>query len=202
MIIQYLTSNKSRPEVGYVKHNAIDITGQRFGRLVVLRPGPPRRYKGYTRGTWVCRCDCGVEHTTTGIALRRGGSTSCGCAQRETARASLTTHGEAGIGSHRGTVRYELWRTAKERARQRSIPFDLNLADIVVPEHCPALGLRLEVSTTRKANDNSPSLDRIDPSKGYVRGNVLVISTKANRIKNNATAEEVRKVADFLEKLT
>jgi predicted RND superfamily exporter protein len=52
-----------------------------------------------------------------------------------------------------------------------------------------------------KNNDLTPSIDRIDPKKGYVKENIIVVSMKANRIKTDATVEEIRKVADFYEKL-
>jgi hypothetical protein len=52
-----------------------------------------------------------------------------------------------------------------------------------------------------KNNDLTPSIDRIDPKKGYVKENIIVVSMKANRIKTDATIDEIRKVADFYEKL-
>ena len=52
-----------------------------------------------------------------------------------------------------------------------------------------------------KNNDLTPSIDRINPKKGYVKENIIVVSMKANRIKTDATVEEIRKVADFYEKL-
>ena len=53
------------------------------------------------------------------------------------------------------------------------------------------------------SNDNnySPSFDRIDPKKGYTKNNIVIVSTRANRIKSDATVDEIRKVADFYEKL-
>ena len=45
------------------------------------------------------------------------------------------------------------------------------------------------------------SIDRIDPKKGYVKDNIIVVSMRDNRIKTNATVDEIRKVADFYEKL-
>ena len=50
-------------------------------------------------------------------------------------------------------------------------------------------------------NDLTPSIDRIDPKKGYVKDNIIVVSMRANRIENDATVDEIRKVADFYEKL-
>ncbi len=89
---------------------------------------------------------------------------------------------------------------AKRRARERNLPFNLTPADIVVPEVCPVLGLWLS-HANGNVTDHSPSLDRIIQEKGYVRGNVIVVSYKANRMKSNATVGELRKLADFYEAL-
>ncbi len=78
--------------------------------------------------------------------------------------------------------------------RKNSVPFDLIEEDILVPERCPVLGIELSINESRSSKDNSPSIDRIDPTLGYTKDNVIVISLKANRIKNNATFEEFEKV--------
>lgn len=96
----------------------------------------------------------------------------------------------------RANPRRYLWRGAKSRARRAGILFDLDPEDIVIPTHCPVLGIPLAIADGRQ-QDNSPSLDRIDYRKGYVRGNIEVISWKANRIKSNATIEELMKVAVY-----
>jgi hypothetical protein len=70
--------------------------------------------------------------------------------------------------------------------------------DIVIPLHCPVLGLPLYRNSGGAAQGpNSPSLDRIDPSLGYVQGNVKVISSRANAIKSNASPEELLRVAAY-----
>lgn len=79
---------------------------------------------------------------------------------------------------------------ARARAKTKGIPFSITEADIVIPDTCPVLGIKLVQSTGAKT-DNSPSLDRIIPDLGYVPGNVVVISLRANRIKNDATVEEL-----------
>jgi hypothetical protein len=94
-----------------------------------------------------------------------------------------------------------LFRGAKKRARLRGVPFGLTLADIIVPAVCPVLGIQLSVGAGR-STDASPTLDRIVPPLGYIRGNIIVISNKANRIKNDATIEDLRRVADFFDRLT
>jgi hypothetical protein len=90
---------------------------------------------------------------------------------------------------------------AKARALKKNLPFDIDLAYIrsIVPSHCPVFNLPLEWSLRRGLGPvslpNSPSLDRIDPSKGYVKGNVWIISNRANAIKNDASHEELKLVA-------
>jgi hypothetical protein len=90
---------------------------------------------------------------------------------------------------------------ARGRAASSGAAFDLTEEDIVIPEVCPALGITLEVTPGRGGGDASPSLDRIDPLKGYVRGNVVVISSKANRIKSNVTPEDIQAVATWFKNL-
>jgi len=93
-----------------------------------------------------------------------------------------------------------LWNACKSRAKAKGIPFNLEHSDIVIPTHCPVLGIPLEHGT-KGFHESSPSIDRIIPEKGYVKGNIVVISFKANRMKQNSTTEELRKLADFFEKL-
>lgn len=92
---------------------------------------------------------------------------------------------------------------AKARAKKRGIVFDIDASDIVIPTHCPILGIPLfqkQKTHKRDATPNSPSLDRIRSELGYVKGNVQVISWRANNIKRDATPEELRKVADYVNK--
>lgn len=88
-------------------------------------------------------------------------------------------------------------------ARKRALKFGLLCTitedDIVIPEFCPIFGLKLVRGKTDKNRDASPSLDRIFPDKGYVPGNVAIISYRANRIKNNGTADELRLIADWMD---
>lgn len=72
---------------------------------------------------------------------------------------------------------------------------------MVIPEQCPALGIQLQLDCSHATKDAAPSLDRIVPALGYVRGNVVVVSFLANRIKTNATPAQIRAVADFYEQL-
>lgn len=78
--------------------------------------------------------------------------------------------------------------------------FNLEESDIQIPTHCPVLGIPLSVGNG-KAHRGSPTIDRIDSTGGYVRGNVIVVSQWANTIKSDATPAQIRAVADFYERL-
>jgi hypothetical protein len=89
--------------------------------------------------------------------------------------------------------RYDVFHTAKKRARLKGTPFSLVLDDMPeIPEFCPVLGIRIESNTSSGPIDSSPSLDRINPLLGYVKGNVRFISNRANRIKADATLTELK----------
>ena len=94
-----------------------------------------------------------------------------------------------------------LWKNAKHRASKLGIPFDITPEDIEVPKTCPALGCEIE-SGSFSERHTAPSLDRIVPELGYVKGNVCVISHRANAIKRDATAEELRRIADYIDRFT
>lgn len=87
----------------------------------------------------------------------------------------------------------------KRRAQDKNLPFDLTKEDLVVPDVCPALGIPIRHNP--KHSFDSISVDRIIPEKGYVKGNIVLVSDLANRIKTNATPEQIRMVADFYKQL-
>ncbi len=88
---------------------------------------------------------------------------------------------------------------AAKRAKRKRLQFELVLDDLnPIPLICPVLGITLNWDRGGKPAGDSPSLDRVDNSKGYVRGNIAIISNRANMIKCDACEEEIRKVADWL----
>ena len=95
----------------------------------------------------------------------------------------------------------------KKRAKRQKVPFDLTVEDISEllknsGNICPVLGVKMKTTELGSGEtDYSPSFDRIYPKKGYIKGNIVIVSNKANRIKTDATVDEIRKVADFYEKL-
>jgi transposase-like protein len=94
-----------------------------------------------------------------------------------------------------------LLRHARSRAKRKGIVFDLREEDITVPLNCPVLGIPL-CAGDGKFGPSSPTLDRHDPVKGYVRGNVAVISFRANLLKNDATIEELEAVIHWMKSPT
>lgn len=92
---------------------------------------------------------------------------------------------------------YILKRT-KQSARNRKLEFNLTIEDIVIPEVCPILGIPLVMSLGR-ATQATPTVDRIDNSKGYIKGNIGIISRHANSCKCNMTIDDVRNLLKYME---
>lgn len=83
-----------------------------------------------------------------------------------------------------------LLNAARARAKQQNLPFDIDVSDVIIPDVCPYLKTPFEKGTMYAA-----SIDKIRPELGYVKGNVEVISRKANVMKNNASTEELLEFA-------
>jgi hypothetical protein len=93
-----------------------------------------------------------------------------------------------------------LWESARKRAVSKGLPFTIAKSDIVIPAACPVLGVALERGKGIP-QASSPSLDRIDNSKGYVPGKVQVVSNRANSIKRDATLAELEALVAHLRRL-
>jgi hypothetical protein len=89
--------------------------------------------------------------------------------------------------------RYRIWCNVKKRAKNKGIIFGLKIEDVPkIPKYCPVLGIKIKKNSMSSPLDSSPSLDRINVEKGYVVGNVRIISNRANRIKSDASINELR----------
>jgi len=98
---------------------------------------------------------------------------------------------EKGRQYYRRNLKNRLLNAARARSKKSGFAFDISIDDFDIPEFCPLLNIPLFVAEGRKAvKPNSASLDRIDSTKGYVKGNVWIISFKANTMKSNSTLEE------------
>lgn len=115
---------------------------------------------------------------------------------KERASHANTTHGFTSGGVWR--PEYRLWASAKHRANKKGLEFSIEPSDIVIPETCPLLGIRIKGNLV-KLCDSSPTLDRIKQDKGYTKDNIWVISYKANRSKNNLTIDEMKMLLKNLE---
>ena len=124
------------------------------------------------------QCDCGTIKTVRRSSMKPGQTVSCGCYRQSTRKTGQDP-------------RSPMWSRAKYRAKQKSLDFNITKEDIIIPDTCPLLGTPME----------SPSLDRIDSSKGYIKGNVWVISNRANTLKNDATLQELKTLVENLEAL-
>jgi hypothetical protein len=93
-----------------------------------------------------------------------------------------------------------LLNAARQRARRDGLEFSIGIGDIHIPQTCPVLGIPLKAGIgTGGHQPGSPTLDRRDNSKGYVPGNIRVISFRANALKSDGTAEEHRRIAEYME---
>jgi len=88
---------------------------------------------------------------------------------------------------------------ARKRAKKKGFEFNLDESDIVIPDTCPVFGIPLFKGNGLQC-PNSPSLDRLDSKLGYVKGNVVVISWKANDTKGDSTLAEIDAVIRWMEK--
>lgn len=165
----------------------INLEGQTIGKWTVLEREPNRRTdtrhgSGYV--SWRCRCTCGNVKSVLAVTLqakRTGGCAEC----YKQARKTYTGHKGQPINRL-----YRLFVGARQRAKRNGLEFSIDWRDFTVPESCPLLGIPLSFGN-KSFHPNNPSLDRIDSTKGYIPGNVWIISWRANMIKGDASIEEL-----------
>lgn len=155
-------------------------------------------HRGHLSYRWLCecQCDCGMKHLARPDQLLKRLIQSCGCRREEISRQTHTTHGMAARGVK--SWEYMIWQRASGRATREGYGFDLTPEDIIIPLVCPVLGIELNQEPDIN-RENAPSLDKFYPDKGYLKGQVFVTSMMANRLKSDATPEEMRAIADWLE---
>lgn len=99
---------------------------------------------------------------------------------------------------HKEDPRVEMLTDSRKRAKARGMEHLISKEDIIIPEFCPVLGIRLEVGIGKR-EPHSPSIDRVDNSKGYIPGNVRVISSRANTLKGDGAVWEFKEVIRYME---
>lgn len=179
------------------------MVGKKFGRLTVIKKS---RTQPGGAIYWNCKCDCGNTIKAKTSLLNNGAVKSCGCLAKD----SLI--GLNNYQAKRTIAKYGKYVSSKDpiyvrsanimgRSRKFGIPNDFDSTlDLVMylkdisQERCPVFGKKL-VSGVGQSHQWSPSVDRIIPSKGYVRGNLQVISLFANNIKQDATPKQLKQFA-------
>ena len=170
------------------------LVGETHGRLTILR-----EYQSPCKKYVLCECSCSCGGSTTSTRrheIVRGRTQSCGCIRKEKVNAKNRERFDPNAISK--TTEYKMLARAKSRAKKNNLAFNIELDDIVIPERCPLLGIKIE-STEVRNSPNNPSLDKIIPEKGYIKGNVWVISNRANTLKNDATLQELKTLVENLE---
>lgn len=160
-----------------------DLTGRVFENITVVSFDEKLSVlKG--RSHYLQRCVCGKEWV--GRVDKR--NTSCGCQKGKKNQRYFGDHQQ----------QFAKWRRNKKK---HPLGWDLEFEDLDFPTHCPLLGMELNYNGGQGQSFNNASLDRIDSSKGYVKGNVLVISHYANQIKNCADLPTLEMLVENLRKL-
>lgn len=152
----------------------IDLTGRRFGRLVVDGRAP----NGGRHVYWQCRCDCGAERQVKGDHLKAGSTVSCGCHSAETARARLlergapdrTTHGHAAHRAGLRTPEYVVWSNMIQRATNANHPAWDNYGGRGITV-CDRWRSYENFLSDMGARPEGLTLDRIDVDGNYEPGN-------------------------------
>lgn len=166
----------------------IDLTGRRFGRLVVIE----RATNEGRRTRWTCRCDCGTICTPGAEALHAGLTQSCGCLARELVRARSLKHG-ATVG-YKPSKEYKAWLHAKERCY---VPKTARFPSYGGRGISMCAAWRDDFATFLRDMGPCPpghSLDRIDVNGNYEPGNVRW-ATMAQQMANTQLTYRI-KVAD------
>jgi hypothetical protein len=169
------------------------VVGGKYNKLTVLGRSATKA-EGVV--LWDCKCECGKVVPVASAKLNFGRKKTCGCARGK----AITAEGEWIPSTHH-------WFTKASRimsnAKRCGVPFGFESTvefvlylDSIAPKKCPVFGKPL-IAGEQKHHNFSPSVDRVIPEKGYVRGNIQVISYLANRMKNNATPKQLKQFAHW-----
>lgn len=176
---------------------AMDLVGQRFGRLVVLE------FAGHNKHgqrQWRCLCDCGTEKVVPTQSLKSGNTQSCGCLQREMAAHRTLPPGEAGFN--------RLYNSYKHNARIRGHIFELTENDFreLTKMNCFYCGVKpTQISFTPTSGSDYiyNGVDRVDNCLGYTADNVVPCCSACNLMKRSWTTEEflvhIKKIYEYQE---
>lgn len=168
----------------YVYGSMEDLTSKKFGHLTVIGVNGKTSRGQYI---WKCKCDCGNYKNIRGYHLKGKKIRSCGCLKRETVNIKWSGYGNIG--------RW-VWNRFRIGAKRRSLEFDLTPQDmwelaLTQNLRCALTNQSLNfVKRPRDQNQSNASLDRIDSSKGYIKGNVQWVTKNVNIAKQSMSQKE------------
>jgi len=103
-------------------------------------------------------------------------------------------------------IRQKLSRTlgnTKCVCEKQGVPFNITVDDLApYPLTCPVLGTPLNWMSTGSSGHDSPTIDRMVPERGYTKGNVRLISHRANRMKGDASVQDLERILEYMKHAT
>lgn len=170
--------------------NAKNLTNLRFGSLVALNPVPkPEKSLSKERSLyWLCKCDCGNQCIVRSAELSVGDTKSCGCRKNQKGEKSFNYKGVGLLSSSKFTH-------IKYAALSRNLKFNVSIEDLweLFQEQegrCYYTGDSLTLSTRNNKGGMTASLDRLDSSKGYIKGNLVWCHKDVNIMKMDKSEEQ------------
>jgi hypothetical protein len=183
-----------------------NLEGQKFGRLVAVKKVTSQFTSGgNVKANWLCKCACGKEKVVMACSLTGGKVKSCGCWLIDSAKEKgykNATHGHySQFSSADERIKFESLINIRERSKVQGYETDLELEDLpVLTAKCPVFGAVYKKGSLKDKNF-VPTIDRINSNLPYLKkhkDNLVFISHRANRIKKNASVEEIQKVIEYI----
>lgn len=156
-----------------------------------------------TKRCWKCARDLSISRFNKNRSKSSGLSAECkecvAAYNKQHVANNIEYYQEYRAAKRQDKIAWYLFLECRTRAKRNGLDFNLDPEDISVPKTCPVFGFELRPRQKGDGNrDLSPSVDRIDTSLGYIKGNVQVISYLANRMKSNASSEQLAQFARWI----
>ena len=180
-IMCYTLSNNIGYKMRKLRKDFKDITNQKFGKLIAIKPilGNGRRLR------WECKCDCGRKYIAIGSSLRKGIAVSCGSCRylRDYERGTLT-----------------VYNSYKKHAKKRGLSFYIGerAFEELIKQNCHYCGI--EPSNSIKDLIIYNGVDRVDSSQGYIKSNCVPCCRNCNLSKGALSVDDWKKYIERIYK--